>query len=102
MAHYSEKYGPSRRHARTVYVALAVVFMLFCIPAIHGSAEVTVNTGKLTITGGNPPPPAAPFPTVTVNTAVLTITGGNPPPPAAPFPSVTVNTDKLTITGKTK
>jgi hypothetical protein len=102
MASYPEKYRPSRRHDRAFYVALVFVFVALCIPAIHGSAEVTVDTGKLTITGGTPPPPSAPFPTVTVNTSVLTITGGTPPPPAAPFPTVTVNTDKLTITGKTK
>ena len=99
---HPEKQSPMRRRTRSFHAAMAAAFILLCVPAIHGSAEVTVNTGKLTITGGTPPPPVAPFPTVTVNTSVLTITGGTPPPPAAPFPTVTVNTDKLTITGKTK
>ena len=62
-------------------------------------AEVVVTTDKLTITGGTPPPPKAPFPGVVVVTDKLTITGGTPPPPKPPFPGVTVTTDKLTISG---
>jgi len=103
MACDNKKYkGRLSLHLRRVAVKAVIVFMVLCIQAIYCAAEVTVNTDKLTITGGTPPAPPPPFPPVTVNTGVLTITGGMPPPPAPAFPPVNITTDKLTITGKTK
>ena len=79
---------------------LSGVFLtvLFSFP-IWG--QVVITTQKLTVTGGTPPPPSAPFPPVTITTDKLTVSGGVPPPPKPPFPGVTITTSKLTVSGRT-
>lgn len=80
-------------------VSAILVQLVLLHPACLG--DVTISTRTLTITGGAPPPPPAPFHPVFINTNKLTISGSGIPVPAAPaFPGVSVTTKTLTISGR--
>jgi hypothetical protein len=103
---HSLKYGEGdgMRILGRYCIIICATFFVLCLQAVDSNGNVTVTTGKITITGA-PPKPAVtypPFTPVTVTTGTLTITGATPvpPPPKGPFTPVNVTTGTLTITGK--